>query len=173
MNRAIASWSTALAMTGLSLGAQVPTPAKPPAPSKEVPAAPVSVTGCLRAWSDGAAEPAATPSESRAAGLVRFTLTQIEQTMGAAAADDPSRTEELRVLLVPTPAIDLAAHVNTKVTVTGTLAAAADDSRAVGTSGQQPGTGADEKLQKPREAHAYRNMAVTSVKTSAKSCDKS
>jgi hypothetical protein len=100
-------------------------------------------------------------------------LTQIEQTTGPAAADDPSRTEELRLLLVATPAIDLAAHVNTKVTVTGTLAAVADDSRPVGTSEQPPGTSADAKVQKPREAHAYRNMAVTSVKTFAGSCDKS
>ena len=174
MNRAIACWSTALAMTGLSLGAQAPTPATPPVQTPVVaPAAPVSVTGCLRAWSDGGTEPAATASESRTAGLVRFTLTQIEGTKASPAADDPSRTEELRLLLEPTGAIDLAAHVNTKVTVTGTLPAADDDSRAIGTSGQQPGTGADPKLQKPREAHAYRNMSVTAVMTSAKSCDKS
>ena len=172
-NRSIACWSTAFAMTGLSLGAQVPTPAAPRVQMPVVaPAAPVSVTGCLRAWSDGGTEPAATASESRAAGLVRFTLTQIERTKASPAADDPSRTEELRLLLEPTGATDLAAHVNTKVTVTGTLAAA-DEDRAVGTSGRQPGTGADPKLQKPREAHAYQNMKVTAVVTSAKNCDKS
>ena len=181
MNRStIALWSAAFAMTGLSLGAQAPTPtpqAPPttPAPAQAVVAAePTSFTGCLRAWSDGAGEPAATPSESRAAGPARFTLTQIERAVSQAAAstDSASKTEELRLLLVPTGAMDLAVHVNTKVTVTGTLAAAADETRAVGTSGRQAGSGADAKPQKPQEAHPYENMTVTSVAPSAKSCDK-
>jgi hypothetical protein len=178
MNRAIALWSAAFAMTGLSLGAQAPTPQAPPtnpAPAQTVvPAEATSFTGCLRAWSDGAAEPAATPSESRAASTARFTLTQIERTVSqvAASTDSASKTEELRLLLVPTGAMDLAAHVNTKVTVTGTLAAAADETRAVGTSGRQAGSGADTKLRKPQEAHPYQNMTVTSVAPSAKSCDK-
>ena len=174
MNRSIALWSTAFAMTGLSLGAQVPTSDRVPVPAQAVaPPAPMSVTGCLKAWSDGAGEPAATPAESRSAGPVRFTLTQIDSTTAPAAADSPAKAEELRLLLVPTKAIDLAAHVNTRVTVTGTLAAAADDTRAVGTSGQQPGAASNAKAQTPEKAHAYQNMAVTSVVASAKSCDKS
>ena len=175
MNRAIALWSTAFAMTGLSLGAQAPTTqtTPPPAPGT-VAAAPASVTGCLRAWSEGAGQPAASPAETRAAGTPRFTLTQIERTAAqpAAAAVSPSTTEELRLLLVPTGNIDLAAHVNTIVAVTGTIAAEADG-RPVGTSGRQPETATDAKLQKPQEAHAYRNMAVTAVVPTAKTCDKS
>lgn len=170
MSRGRTFWSVAFAAAaGMSLAAQTTLPG---APSPAVdPSAPVTITGCLKAWTDGSGEPVNSPSASRAAAAPQFTLSQLERTPASISEGTP-KPEDVRLLLLPAGSLDVAAHVNTKVTVTGIMLPDEDDSRPVGTSGRQAPSTADGRPQPSTttEAHAYERIRISSIVAVADTC---
>jgi hypothetical protein len=113
------------------------------------------------------------PSEAaQAPGGARFTLTQIDATEGLPASEAATDQAELRFLLIPDVSVNLSAHVNHRVMVTGTTppagSAAVQDSKP---GPARPGSGEANLPPKPAEtAHPYLPLTVTAVKMVAPSC---
>ena len=137
----------------LTLSAQAPAPApQTPRPSPNTPARTddktMTVTGCLKPADASQTAPAPSATPSTTAPASRFMLTNVEADTGSAAGGStstakPSRPapEESpaagtmtsagnRYILMPDAGVNLAAHVNHKVRITGTLSDKADTKTA-------------------------------------------
>lgn len=81
----------------------------------------VSATGCVERWSPAPGETATKPPDG-----VEFVLTQIDgktESATASGAGTPARTPSAaRYLLLSQPSLNLAAHVNHRVKIDGTIA---------------------------------------------------
>lgn len=195
-------WSATFALAaGLGLGAQAPAPGSTPRATPQTipapvvdPTAPVTVTGCLKAWVDDSGTPAAIESAGGATAS-RFTLTRLETKPPqiAAAAADRATADEVRLILESVGGVDLSKHVNTRVKITGTVvqdnavlhdsstAASRADHTAgpnattpVGTSGERAPSSTDRatapESSAADDAHAYETMKVAAVETIANEC---
>ena len=150
----------AVAVAGtLTLSAQTPTPAAPrpqtPTPSPSTSARAddktITLTGCLKAQdaSMDAARPAGTPSSAPATSA-KFVLTNVEGTsMGTTKPDAttpgstmPSATSSAsakQYALTADAGVNLAAHVNHQVRVTGKISGMDDHSMAHADPAAKPG----------------------------------
>lgn len=168
---------------GVTLAAQAsvpPTAGAQPTPAVAGAPATITATGCLKPWVDDVAAPAATPSgavspsqAAQAPGGARFTLTQIDATEGLPASETAGDKAELRMLLIPAASVNLAAHVNHRVTVSGTVPPEGSLAVPGATPSQpaRPGSGEANLPPKPTEsAHPYMPLAVSAVKMVAASC---
>lgn len=176
MSRRILMCGTFALAGGIALGAQT---GQPPAPRAETPAAgvvaSVTLTGCLEPF---VAESAASPSDESAAQTpagVKFMLTQAngQATPAPAAGGGGGATAERdqKYLLLSSPTLALAPHVNHTVKVVGTI-----------TPQPAPGATAEDKLADPSRAEtnlpagprpeAYRlNLVeVSTITMVAKTC---
>jgi len=149
----------AIAVAGtLTLSAQTPTPSAPrpqtPTPSPSTPSRTddktITLTGCLKAQdaSMDASRPAGAPS-SGAATAAKFVLTNVEGTsMGttkpeaAPGSTMPSATSNAgakQYALTADAGVNLAAHVNHQVRVTGKISGMDDHSMAHADPAAKPG----------------------------------
>lgn len=181
MNTAWAWCGSVVLAAGVGLAAQTSGPPKAatqPAPPAAGADAAISATGCLKPWVQDAAGPAGSPSgavspseAAQSPGGARFTLTQIDATEGLPASEAATDKAELRFLLTPDASVNLTAHVNHRVTVTGTIPpdqSAAADARP---KPARPGSGEANLPAKPAEsAHPYMPLNVSAVKMVAASC---
>ncbi len=130
-----------LVVAGLTASAQTPqtTPSQPTSPAtsqKPMDAGgPVTVTGCLAAW-DGKSMSSSGPgtdagsaaaSSARASGATgagaSYVLTSVQQGTGSASTTSSASSASVagKYLLKADSTVNLSAHLNHKVTVTGTL----------------------------------------------------
>jgi hypothetical protein len=106
------------------------------------------------------------PSQAaQSPGGARFTLTQVDATEGLPASEAATDKAELRFLLIPDGSVNLAAHVNHRVTVTGTSpttgSAAVPETQPTPV---RPGSGEANLPAKPSEsAHPYLPLTVSVV----------
>jgi hypothetical protein len=195
MKHAIIAACGALAVTGtMTLSAQTPPRPTTPRPSDSTPTRTddktLTVTGCIKAWDAAAGAPATgtpTPSATTAgAPPNRFVLTNIEPNpMNAPSEGAPARaggagTMGKQYVLTADTGVNLAAHLNHKVRITGkaittTEHSAADATRAPGTTrpGEVP---APRPTDPPRTAEntdmtkAWTTLAVSSVTMVSATC---
>jgi hypothetical protein len=129
---------------GLAAQAPAPPPAtrpQPPAPAqapgqRDQPA--ITVTGCLKPWDHAMGAPAGSPAAGQPAAAMasaRFVLTDIEPMPApgqpaaqpgpppAAAPSPPAHPRATQFVVVAGTGVNLAAHVNHKVRITGTAEA--------------------------------------------------
>lgn len=119
-----------------TMGLAAQTPAQP-AGQRDQPA--ITVTGCLKPWDHAMGAPAGTPAAGQPAAAMasaRFVLTDIEPMpaagqpavqpgppAGAAAPAPPAHPRATQFVVVAGTGVNLAAHVNHKVRITGTAEA--------------------------------------------------
>ena len=158
MNHSFITALGAVAVAGtLTLSAQTPTPPAPrpqtptPSPSTSTRAddKTITLTGCLKSQdsSTDAARPASTPSSGPAA---KFVLTNIEgpstgttkpdaTTPSATTPNSTSNVSGKQYALTADAGVNLAAHVNHQVRVTGKLSGMDDQTMAHGDPAAKPG----------------------------------
>lgn len=132
----------------------------------------VAATGCLERWTSHAPpSPTGAPAEPPPAG-VEFVLADVEGADTPRSGDtDADRRDEPRYLLLPSPTLDYARHVNQRVTIVGTIApqpspgASAAD-RAINPSSSE--TNLPERP--PAEPYRANLVEVTSLKVVAGTC---
>jgi hypothetical protein len=127
---------TALWVFALAAGADYvqlhSAPASSAAPATLSPAGPaiagqaprdavVTVTGCLKPWDDMAGAPAPSSATTAASGGRRYLLTDVDPEPPGEA--DRVVRPPLQYVVTADAGVDLAAHVNHKVRITGTAAA--------------------------------------------------
>lgn len=136
--------------SAMTLSAQTPAPpaTRPQTPAPTQPAmtnqGSVTVTGCLKTWDatmgDGAAQPMAKPGDpmpkpGAPMASTRWLLTSVQadkatgqtpsQTPSAGAAD-PAASQSSQYVVTAGTGVNLSAHVNHQVRITGTVGAAMD-----------------------------------------------
>lgn len=169
MRHTIAATCGACAIAGISVLAQTPS-TQPPSSTPPAQAAQASsgssitLTGCLKPWTGTAHQgSAASPADDKrsAHAGVKYMLSNIE---GQAAAG----TTPASYALHADASVDLAAHVNHKVAITGTIAPGAATSSAgapPATTPAQPGAAS------PMSASDMTpSLKVTSVKMISATC---
>ncbi len=123
MGRLILICGTLCVAVGTIIGAQTP------APQTEKPVAgvvaTVTLTGCLERWSNEATpSPDGAPGAKAPAGA-EFVLTNVEgqtaSATGAGATSAPTREHDARYLLLSSPTMAFAPHLNHTVTVVGSI----------------------------------------------------
>jgi hypothetical protein len=162
-------WSVVFALSaGLSAAAQVPAagaPAQPRPVSNVNPSAPITVSGCLKVWVADATTPLS-PAAARKAGDPQwFTLTQVDSvTPSIQASNEASpKPTEVRLLLIPSPGLDLSKSVHSRVKVTGTIEPESVPPAVVGTSGTVPAPTAPGPVPESTKAHSYQTMKVSAA----------
>lgn len=197
MKHAIIAACGAVAVAGtLTLAAQTPPRPQAPRPSPSTPSRTdekaITVTGCLKAWDATTGAAAATPAPAdtvAGAPAGRFVLTNVEPdvidgaseaapTSGAAAR---STTESKQYVLTADAGVNLAAHLNHKVRLTGKATPMADHSAAGATARPtEPSRPGEMPPPAPAEpghatpghdvAKAFTTLAVSSVTMISASC---
>jgi hypothetical protein len=136
--------------SAMTLSAQTPTPPATQTPAPTLPAmtnqSSVTVTGCLKTWDatmgDGAAHPMAKPGDPMAKpgapmASTRWLLTSVQadkatgQTpsqMPSAGAAGTAASQASQYVVTAGTGVNLSAHVNHQVRITGTVGAAMDHS---------------------------------------------
>jgi hypothetical protein len=161
MKHAIFATCGALVVAGgLTMSAQTPRPPTP-TPSQSTPARTddnkdktVTVAGCLKAWdatTGGAA--AAPPAATATSPVAKFVLTNVEEDSASARSEAKPSTGTMnkQYVLVADSAVNLSAHLNHKVRVTGKVTSTTEHSAAPTTTRpsdpakptETPGTGTD------------------------------
>ena len=130
-----------LVVAGLTASAQTPqtTPSQPTSPAtsqKPMDAGgPVTVTGCLAAWDGksmsssgpstdaGTAASSSAPASGATGAGASYVLTSVQQGTGSASTTSRASSASVagKYLLKADSTVNLSAHLNHKVTVTGTL----------------------------------------------------
>lgn len=127
--------SAGLALVGaITLSAQTPVPARPtdPKPAQEMPARTddktMTVFGCLKAWDAAGVTPPATPATAGAAGAPagKYLLTNVVRfgaagNTGATPPAQASAAGGTQYVVMAESNVNLAAHVNHQVQITGRL----------------------------------------------------
>jgi len=145
----------ALAVAGAALAAQTPqTPSTSSAPARPAAGAgTVTVTGCLATWDDKSAtsSPGATASSQAASGGTKYVLKNVQDGSSASSSTSASPSSSASsasagsragtYLLKADSSVNLSAHLNHKVQVTGSVDQSAHSSTS-GASSQpaRPGT---------------------------------
>jgi hypothetical protein len=189
MKHSLSAALGAIAVAGtLTLSAQTPTPPTPraqtPTPSPSTPSRTddktMTLTGCLKAQdaSMDAGRPASAPSSGTAAAG-KFVLTTVEGNSMATSKPDattpgstmPSASNAggKQYALTAGAGVNLAAHVNHQVRVTGTLDAAAKADPTKPSSTARPGE-ASPSGDRMGMDKAWPTLAVTSVTMISSSC---
>lgn len=137
MTTHIAAACGVLVVAGLTASAQTPqtTPSYPSSPTAQKPMDPgrsVTVTGCLAAWDGksmsnsrpttdaGSASPSSAPASGPTSAGASYVLTSVQQ--GTASASTTSSVGVAgKYLLKADSTVNLSAHLNHKVTITGTV----------------------------------------------------
>ena len=170
MERHIFAACGAIAIAGITLAAQTPSPSQPPTPAPSTAqAGTITIQGCLKpaagsptgstTGTAGATGAGATGTAGTAgaagAGAMQYLLTDAEIKSGSAGAagTTPSANEDEFVLRPEGASVNLAPHLNHQVEVVGRMAPAA----AGGGAAASPSTG------KPA-------LTVTSVKMLSAEC---
>ena len=140
MTHAIFATCGALVVAGgLALSAQTPTQPRPqtPAGSPSTPSPTddrtVTAAGCLKAWeatTGGAA--AAPPAASATSPVAKYVLTNVEEEATSTRGETKPSTSTMtkQYILVPESGVNLAAHLNHKVRVTGKVSPTMEHSAA-------------------------------------------
>ncbi len=156
MTHAIFATCGALVVAGgLTMAAQAPTQPRPqtPAGSPSTPAPTddrtVTAAGCLKAWeatTGGAAT--APPAASATSPVAKYVLTNVEDEATSARPETKPSTDTMakpstgmmtkQYILVAESGVNLAAHLNHKVRVTGKVSPAMDHSAAPATRPSDP-----------------------------------
>lgn len=189
MKQTILATCGALAVAGtMTLSAQTPTPApRPPSPTP-APSTPtmsntrsdektVTVTGCLKNWDSSMGK---APTAAATTAGAHFVLTNVEAEGAKAGAHEGATgksgaTVESQYALTADSSVNLAAHVNHKISVTGKTTAKMADHAAAGTTrpmdpaakpGDPPRTGMD----KTHMNAMLKTLNVTSVTMISATC---
>jgi len=176
MTKHICAACGALALAGVALGAQTPTPSQPP--TTQPPASvqpirgdnPVTVTGCLKPFD--ASTMGSRPSEETGAAAAEaklFVLTKVGA--GAGTTSSPAgRASESFILKAGASSVNLAQHVNHTVEVTGSKSDDPEKDRP-----STPGTVRPGAPEPPATAAQHRDkpatLTVTALKMVAASCN--
>jgi hypothetical protein len=179
MSRRLLLWGGALVLVaGPGLFAQIP-PAKPQSGQGEKPVAgvvaSVTLTGCLERWSDeAAASPAGTPGKAPAGA--EYVLTRVEGQVASAtsAAATPAKpANDARYLLLSSPKVNFATHLNHKVQIVGTIAPQPSEGASPAESIAEPSR-AETNLPAGPKSEAYRlNLVeVSSLTMVSPACGK-
>jgi hypothetical protein len=189
-----------LVVAGFTASAQTPqtTPSQPTSPAtsqKPMDAGgPVTVTGCLAAWDGksmsssgpgtdvGVTGSSSAPASGATGAGASYVLTSVQQGTGPAPTTSSASSAGVagKYLLKADSTVDLSAHLNHKVTVTGTLDKMSAD-RGSGVSAGVPGSTDPPRTDKPAtasgSAHAHdmgsmkpQTLKVTSVTMVSATC---
>jgi len=167
-------------VAGASLVAQTssgtPQPSQAGKPVAGVVAS-VTVTGCLERWSTAAPpSPTGAPTEKAPAGA-EYVLTQVEGHTESATAAGGGKTGQAdpkaRYLLLPSPSMDLSAHLNHKVKVAGTIAPQPSEGASPADRAINPSASETNLPERP-ESSAYQTnlLEVSSLTMVSPNCGK-
>ena len=166
----------ALALAGVAIGAQTPTPGQPPKtqpPATVQPMTgdnPLTVTGCLKPFDPSTMGSRPTEETGAAAPEAKlFVLTKVEA--GAATTSSPAgKASESFILKAGASSVNLAQHVNHTVEVTGSKSDDREKDRP-----STPGTVRPGAPEPPAAAARHRDrpatLTVTALKMVAASCN--
>jgi hypothetical protein len=182
----------------LTLAAQTPPTPQTPKPSPTAPAAArtdektITVSGCLKAWDAAANAPATgtptTPGTTAGAPASRFVLTNVQpdtmaprtETATTPGASSTTAMGPKQYVLTADAGVNLAAHLNHQVRVTGKATSMADHSAAGSTRPGDPARPGTVPAPKPTDpapttavndmAKAWSTLAVTSVTMVSATC---
>jgi hypothetical protein len=137
----------------------------------------VTLTGCLERWSSAASpSPTGAPTEKAPAGA-EFVLTQVAGQSESATSAGSGTTEradpKARYLLLPSPSMDFAAHLNHTVKVVGTIAPQPSEGASAVDHAINPSSSETNLPERP-EAKAYQSnlIEVSSLTMVSRSCGK-
>ncbi|HVG85861.1 MAG TPA: hypothetical protein VM820_15145 [Vicinamibacterales bacterium] len=170
MGRHIIAACGALAIAGVTLAAQTPSPSQPPSPAPSAAqAGTVTIQGCLKPAS-GSASTGATGTTGTTGAAPQFLLTDADiksgSASGAAGTTGAPRTgamDDEFVLRPDSATVNLSQHLNHQVEVVGRMASSGGTTGApTGTTGTTGAAGAG--------AAAKPTLTVTSIKMLAAEC---
>ena len=167
-----------LAVAGtVTVSAQTPTSPPRPAPSTPTMSKPdagdktITVTGCLKSWDSSMGTPPA------GTGGTAYVLTNVEtdSTMAKKPESATARTDATASQYIVTAAssVNLAAHLNHKVRLSGTTSKMADHSGAATTPRSEPakpGEPASPAMDRTSADKAHPKLNVTSVTMISATC---
>lgn len=160
------TWTVAIvAVASIQARAQS---AQPTAPKAGV-VATVSATGCLEKWTPAASDTGKAPDG------VQFVLSRIDGHTASATSADAGKTEKTppaaRYLLLSQPAQNLAAHLNHRVKIDGTIAPQPTEGASLAENLSNPAA-RETNLPEGPESKSYRDnlVEVLSLTMVAKSC---
>jgi hypothetical protein len=166
--------SGALAFTGvMALTAQAAPPPRQSDQPRAGVVATIALTGCLERWTSNApASPTGAPAEPPPAGA-EFVLTGVKEAAAPSPGGDQvaGGTSEPQYLLLPSPRMNYADHVNQTVKIVGTIAPQPSPGASPADRAIDPSSSETNLPERPTpDAYRANLVEVTTLTTVARSC---